>query len=100
MAIGYWVAPTPEMSTRSCAWAAPAASRLKASSSPNRPARHERCMVLITGMTVVMSAGLLFVIHLVIHVGVRAILARRWIGEWVAGPDPGVDGSIECGVAG
>src|SRR5690606_28776795 len=98
MAIGYWVAPTPEMSTRSCAWAAGAAATASARPRPAEAARRQRRPMKPEAVNTVMVT-ISLVVHAVVHVNIRRILAARRFREGRAGQDPLVDGIVETGIA-
>src|SRR5690606_42064936 len=101
MATGYCVAPVPEISTRSCAWAGCHANTAAATISTVNSAPYMRASPgerarLKAG---VMVSNLLSVIHSVHDINDGLVAARRGFGERVATPDAGFHGTVEPCVA-
>src|SRR5690625_6899792 len=77
MAIGYWVAPTPDMSTRSWAWAVCRVNNATVEAiSPTNRARHRRGLPVVAEVRLVISF-LLLIVHAVIAVDEGRVLDRK-----------------------
>src|SRR5574337_1067342 len=95
MAIGYCVAPTPEISTRNWACADVAAATASAMPRPAAAVRRQRRPMRPESVNTVMVT-ISLVVHAVIHVNIRWIPAAWRFGEGRACQDALAHGIVEA----